>query len=35
MDVLETAERLVDEGLEVGIGQWLAGADLDDWCRLL
>lgn len=27
VDVLKTAEDLVDEGLEVGIGQRLAGAD--------
>lgn len=27
MDVLETAEDLVDEGLEVGVGQGLATAD--------
>lgn len=27
VDVLETTEDLVDEGLEVGIGQRLAGAD--------
>lgn len=27
MDVLETAQDLVDEGLEVGVGQGLAGAN--------
>ena len=27
MDVLEAAEDLIDEGLEVGIGKWLARAD--------
>lgn len=26
VDVLETAQDLVDEGLEVGVGQWLARA---------
>ncbi len=28
MDVLQSAERLVDERLEVRIGEWLSGADL-------
>lgn len=28
VNVLEAAEGLVDEGLEVGVGQWLLGADL-------
>ena len=27
VDVLEAAEDLVDEGLEVGVGERLAGAD--------
>lgn len=27
VNVLETAQDLVDEGLEVGICQWLAAAD--------
>ena len=32
VDVLETAENLVDEGLEVGVGQGLAAAD--DSCKI-
>ena len=27
VDVLEAAENLVDEGLEVSVGKWLAGPD--------
>jgi hypothetical protein len=36
VDVFEAAEGLVDEGLEVGIGEGLAGADLRGmcWCML-
>lgn len=29
VDVFQSAEGLVDEGLEVGIGERLLGADLD------
>lgn len=32
VDVFETAEDLVDEGLEVGVGERLAGAD--DGCEV-
>jgi len=28
VDIFETAEGLVDERLEVGVGEWLTGTDL-------
>ena len=32
MDILQTAQNLIDEGLEMGVGKWLARAD--DGCQV-